>query len=249
VAVGLAQVGEFSFVLSELARHHGLMPEAGQNTLIAAAILSISLNPLLFRSLDKIERRLAASDWLWNAINVRAARRADRINGSAEPLPAAVTSDQQRLAIIVGYGPVGRAVDRLLREAGLATMIVELNADTVTELHSKNQAAVFGDASQAAILRQAGVDRASHLVVTLPQARQRTAVVAAARYLKPSLRILVRAHYLAERHELDQAGATAEVFEEGEAAVALARLVMTDAGADRERIDQSLRELRARLNL
>ena len=114
---------------------------------------------------------------------------------------------------------MGRSVHRLLRDAGLATVVIELNMDTVSELKRQGQAAIFGDASREAILEQAGVRHASHLVVALPYSADRAAVVVAARDLNPELHILVRAHYLREREELEQAGATAAVFEEGEAAV------------------------------
>lgn len=247
VAIGLAQIGEFSFVLSELARQHGLMPAAGQNVLIATAILSISLNPLLFRSLPKIEQRLKTIPWLWNLLNARAERKA-REQSLVEG-PSLGATDAKRLAIVVGYGPVGRTVVRLLADAGLQTVVIEMNVDTVAELKRNGQAAIYGDATRPAILSQAGVEAASHLVVTLPQSRVAVSIVAAARLLNPELRILVRAHYLAERDDLERAGATSAVFEEGEAAVALARLVLSDTGASREVVDRSLRDVRLRLIL
>ena len=78
VALGLAQIGEFSFILSELARKHGLMPESGHNVLVAAAIISITLNPILFRSLNPIEARLRRRPRLWTLLNGRAERRGAR---------------------------------------------------------------------------------------------------------------------------------------------------------------------------
>jgi CPA2 family monovalent cation:H+ antiporter-2 len=249
VAIGLAQIGEFSFVLAELARHNGLMPEAGQNTLIGTAILSISLNPMLFRSIPALERRLAGVPWLWRLLNARSERKAIATNADAEHRVSEIQHSGKRLAIVVGYGPVGRSVDQLLREADLDTVIIELNLDTVDELTREGRIAIYGDASRQAILKHAGVEQASHLVVTLPQAPLRAAVVATARTMNEQLRILVRAHYLTEREELEHAGATAAVFEEGEAALALARLVLADTGASPEAVDRSLQDLRLRLIL
>jgi len=248
VAIGLAQIGEFSFVLSELARQHGLMPAAGQNVLIATAILSISLNPILFRLLPTIEQRLRTIPWLWNLLNAKAERKAREQAHGEGPVHSAYDA-KKRLAIVVGYGPVGRTVVRLLGDAGLQTVVIEMNVDTVAELKRNGQAAIYGDATRPAILSQAGVEAASHLVVTLPQSRVAVSIVAAARLLNPELRILVRAHYLAERDDLERAGATSAVFEEGEAAVALARLVLSDTGASREVVDRSLRDVRLRLIL
>jgi len=247
VALGLAQIGEFSFILSQLAGAHGLMPEAGHNVLVAAAIISITLNPLLFRSLGKIEAGLRARPRLWSLLNAGAERRAGKINTSATAEVREHLTAGQRVAIVVGYGPVGRSVHRLLQEAGLATVVIELNMDTVSELHAQGQTAIFGDASREPILEQAGAREASYLVLTLPHSADRAAVVLTARNLNPTLRILVRARYLAERTTLEQAGATAAVFEEAESAVGLARLVLADTGANREAVEQSVRDLRLTL--
>jgi CPA2 family monovalent cation:H+ antiporter-2 len=249
VALGLAQIGEFSFILSEQARHHGLMPDSGHNVLVAAAIFSIALNPVLFRSLGSIEAWLRGRPRLWALLNGRAERRARETNACAAGQDGRREAAGGRLAIVVGYGPVGRSVHRLLSDAGLATVVVEMNMDTVSELKRRGQAAIFGDASRAAILEEAGLRRASHLVVALPYSAGRTPVVVAARDLNPGVRILVRAHYLREREELEQAGVTAAVFEEGEAAVGLARLVLADTGADREAVERKVRDLRLQLIL
>lgn len=246
VALGLAQIGEFSFILSELARKFGLLGDAGHNVLVAAAIISITLNPLLFRSMGSIEAWLRRRPRLWALLNARAERRAREINAAASA-EIGQRDAGSRGAIVVGFGPVGRSVDHLLREAGLQTAIIDLNLDTVAELTRQGRTAIFGDASHASILEQAGVPQASHLVLTLPHSAARAAVVTAARDLNRDLRILVRARYLGERDELEQAGATAAVFEEAEAAVGLARLVLAGTGASREVVERSVRDLRLRL--
>lgn len=246
VAIGLAQIGEFSFILSELARQHGLMPDSGHNSLVAAAIISITLNPLLFRSLPKFEDWLRKRPVLWRMLNSRAERRvasaALTASGPGEP-----AADGKRLAIVVGYGPVGRSVHKALQDAGLSTVIIDMNMDTVSALHRQGQQAIFGDAANQEILENAGVARASHVVVTLPDAAQRAAVVTSSRALSGSVRIVVRAHYLRERDELERSGASAAVFEEAEAAVALARLVLADTGIHRQAAEQKLRDIRLQL--
>jgi CPA2 family monovalent cation:H+ antiporter-2 len=244
VALGLAQIGEFSFILSDVARRHGLMPEAGHNVLVAAAILSITANPLLFRALPRIEAWLKAHPRLWGALNRRAEKRASVANQAAVSPPA---GDAARLAIVVGYGPVGRSVHRLLREANLSTVVIDMNMDTVATLGGEGQPAIFGDASRESLLEQAGIRKASHLIVTLPGSADRMAIVTAARSLSANVRILVRARYLREREDLEQAGATAAVFEEAEAAVALSRLVLTDTGTHRQAADRKIKDLRLRL--
>lgn len=249
VALGLAQIGEFSFILSELGRKHGLMTEAGHNVLVGAAILSITANPLLFRSLDGIERWARRRPRLWALLNARAERHARRVNAEVAGQVAGPAAGAGRLAVVVGFGPVGQTVDRLLRDAGLTTVVIDMNLDTVAELRRRGLAAVFGDASRVAVLDGAGVGRASHLVLTLPQSGDRAAIVAAARALNPRLKTFVRARYLRDRAELEQVGATAAIFEEAEAAVALAKLVLADTGAGRESIEAAVRDIRTRLIL
>jgi CPA2 family monovalent cation:H+ antiporter-2 len=226
VAIGLGQIGEFSFILSQVARHHGVFPEEGHHVLVATAVISITLNPLLFRAIPRMERGLRRMPRLWAILNARARRRMRAINA------AAGAASEKPLAVIAGYGPVGRVVDALLRDSGLETVVIDLNMDTVRALHERGRRAVFGDASRRDILEQAGVRQAVHLVVTLPQSAAAAPLVLAARELNPSLEIAVRTRYLRERDLLEQAGASAIVIEEGEAGLALARQVMRSRGMD-----------------
>ncbi len=138
--------------------------------------------------------------------------------------------------MVVGYGPVGRTVDRLIREAGVETVVIDLNLETVGALAAEGRLALYGDASHADILEKAGIARASHLVVTLPHSVNRGPMITAARQLNPSCRILVRARYLRERAELELAGADAACFEEAEAAAALAERLLRDLGRDESAI-------------
>ena len=247
VALGLAQIGEFSFILSELAGRHNLVSESGHSVLIAAAIISITINPLLFRFRMPLENWLRAKPKLWALLNGRADRRARAVNSQVGQQVDEHANSENPLAIVVGFGPVGRAVHRLLTDAGLETVVIDLNMDTVSELQSRGQAAIFGDASREAILEEAGMPHAAYLVLTLPDVAARSAVVIAAKNLNPSARVFVRARYLQERADLERAGATSAVFEEEEAAVALARLVLADTGAHRDVVEQKVRDLRLQL--
>jgi len=240
VAIGLAQIGEFSFILAQVASDHELLPPEGMHVLVATAMVSITLNPLLFRSLGRFERFVAGTPLLWKLLNARADRRAAAVNAAAR----AATAPDKPLAIIVGYGPVGRLVDALLRDAGMQTVIVDTNIDTARALAKSNRAAIFGDATRREVLDQAGVRRAVHLVVTLPRSEGRAGLVMAARELNPSIEVTVRARYLAERETLEQAGASTIVFEEGEAGVALARHVMERRGVDPATIEKLLSAVR-----
>jgi CPA2 family monovalent cation:H+ antiporter-2 len=245
VALGLAQIGEFSFILSDLARKYGLLAETGHNVLVATAIISITLNPLIFRCLPRIEKWITSRPRLQALLNGRFERRIRSTRLAADP---SLMSPRSTSALVVGYGPVGASVDRMLRHAGLETTVIDMNIDTVQRLMRAGRRAIYGDASQVEILRQSGVKSATHLVVTLPHSDQRAAVVKAARSQNADLRIFVRARYLRERLSLQQAGVSAAIFEEGEAAIALVRMVLEEVGADESTIARETRRIRTELS-
>jgi len=241
VALGLAQVGEFSFILGDLARQHRLLSDTGFSLLVACALVSIAVNPILFGALDRLEGALRASGWLWWLLNRVSAGRYAAAN---DETAAAIARASAPLAVVVGYGPVGRSVDEALRQAGTRTVVIDLNMDTVAEIRAGGRQAIFGDASHSDILKQAGAERASHLIVTLPHSVNRMPMIAAARQLNPGCRIFVRARYLRERDDLEQVGTSAVCFEEVEAAAALTSLVLADLGAGPARIEEHARRAR-----
>jgi CPA2 family monovalent cation:H+ antiporter-2 len=242
VAIGLSQIGEFSFILAQVARDHGLLPEEGMHALVASAMISITINPLLFRSIDRIERGVERVGGLYRLLDARHARRTKHLNDAGS---MKVRSDDRPLAVIVGHGPVGRLVDAMLRDAGMQTAIIDMNIDTVQTLASGGRPAIYGDATRREVLEHAGLRRASHLVVTLPHSEGRTTVVMTAREMNPEVEITVRARYLAEREPLLKAGANWVVYEEGEAGLALARRVLERRGLDEASVAKLLAAVRS----
>ncbi|MDB5294682.1 MAG: ybaL 1 [Phycisphaerales bacterium] len=228
VALALAQIGEFSFILSDLGRQSGLLDATGHNLLVAVAIVSITLNPLLFRQLPRVERWLKELPTLWRFMNRNAAKREAQMNADAGQIMSAASGP---VAVVIGYGPVGRTVDRLLRGRGLETVVVDLNMETVQAIGREGRAALYGDAFNVEVMHQA-MERATHLIITLPHhAAARNPLIASAKLINPAIKVFVRARYISEREDLEQVGADAVVFEEAEAAVALARQVLSDGGA------------------
>lgn len=228
VALALAQIGEFSFILSELGKHHGLVTDAGHNVLVACALVSITLNPVLMRYAGKAEDALKHWPALWAFLNRKTAKREQEINEAALK---SIESTTQPMAVILGYGPVGRKLDEILIQDNLATVVVDLNMDTILRLKREGRMALYGDAYNIEVMAQA-LGKATHLVITLPHSANRTPLIAAAKLINPEIKVFVRAHYIAEREELEQVGADAACYEEVEAAVALAKLVLADRGAD-----------------
>lgn len=241
VAIGLSQIGEFSFILAQVAGDNGLLPAEGMNVLVATAMFSITINPLMFRSLDAIERQVEKIGWLHRLLNRRHAKRTQDLNDDAS---AKVDGEERPLAVIVGYGPVGRLVDAMLRDAGLQTVVVDMNIDTVQTLAKAGRIAIYGDATRREVLDQAGIRKAVHLIVSLPHTEGRSAVVLGARELSSTVEITVRARYLAEREALTDAGANKVVFEEGESGIALARYVLEKRGLATTDIEKLLTAVR-----
>ncbi len=179
VAGGLAQIGEFSFIVGEMAAKLGLMPASGHNVLVAAAIISITLNPVIFRRMLAMEPWMSRWPWLARWLATRSEKRGAKVNEVA----AQRTEDPG--AIVVGYGPVGRTVTRLLSEFGINPMIVDTNVDAVLELQQRGQQGIFGDASRPDILEAAGISSSAYLIVTIPHAEISLRIIQAAREIAP----------------------------------------------------------------
>jgi monovalent cation:H+ antiporter-2, CPA2 family len=247
VAGALAQIGEFSFILSSEASRLDLIPKEGASVLVAAALVSIALNPLLFKGWTALEGALRGNARLWAALGRRSERRGRALNESGRALAA--EQGGRVTAVIVGFGPVGRTAAGLLASFGVRSVVVDLNIETISTISQGGGAAVYGDASKAEILEAAGIKRAKYLIVTLPDLAARIKVIMAARRLNAELKIFSRARYLTERESLERLGVTEVCYEEAEAAVGLAKLLLRGEGADEERIRESMARLRDSLAL
>ena len=245
VAVGLAQIGEFSFILGALGRKLGVFPAEGESVLIATAIASISVNPLLFRALTPIEDWLRSRRGLWKILNYRAEARGRAANAELTERREA----EPTRAVVVGYGPVGQTLTRILESFGIRPVIVESNVDTTARLTAEGKRAIYGDASQTEILQAAGVDRAKYLLVTLPDLAGRLPIIIAARQLNEEIRIFSRARYLAERPLLEEFGVAGACYEEAEAAVGLSELLLRAENAPPERLQAETDRIRAELSV
>ncbi len=243
VAGGLAQIGEFSFILAELAKSLKLMPGEGHDVLVAGAIFSISINPALFKGLLALEPWVQKHPRLARIVN----RGSEALGRDANAAMAEASAGSAVKAIVIGYGPVGQTVTRLLNEFKIDPTIIETNIDTVLELQRLGRRALYGDATRGALLQEAGIMTASYLVVTLPKTDIAVAVITAARALNPEIRVLTRARYLREREALEDAGATVISYDEAESAVGLAEVLLTEVQAPRDRIEAEVVRIRHEL--
>lgn len=224
VAVGLAQVGEFSFILAQGALALNLIPQDVYTVLVVCSLVSITINPGLFRSIPKMEAWLQRHPRVWGIMN----RKADAKAAKAHTGHGMIPPSGAPVAIVVGYGPTGRRVRAALAENGLEPIIIDTNVDTVNKLAGENRYTVYGDAAKREILHAAGIERAAYCVITVPDGDTTVSAAAMARAMNPTVRILVRARFLSEEPLLKNAGATGVAFEEAEIAEALTSLVLED---------------------
>jgi CPA2 family monovalent cation:H+ antiporter-2 len=233
VAVSLAQIGEFSFILAVLASSLGILPPEALNALVVGSILSITLNPVLYQRIDPTLRRLEK----WGLLPSK------RLDQSTVPEQTPGDSDR---VVVVGFGPVGQTIGRILRENGFEVVVIEMNIDTVQSLHGSGQQAIYGDASQREILHHAGVETAAGLIISASEV-DATEVVRAARELNPKIRILTRSRYLKETESLRRSGADAIFSSEGEIALSMAGYLMEQLGATDEQIERERDRVREEL--
>jgi monovalent cation:H+ antiporter-2, CPA2 family len=241
VAGGLSQVGEFSFILGDMAQSLHLMPGSGNNVLVAAAIVSISLNPLVFRRVLALEPVLVRNPLLAKWL----ASRSEKLGARANKVALERMRDPG--AVVIGHGPVGQTVTRLLAEFEIKPIIIETNVDVVLELQQRDKQALFGDASRPEILRAARLDAAAYLIVTVPQAEISLRIIQTAREVAPLVRIIARAEYINQADAFMQAGAAIIRYDESESAAALAEALLQDIDVPAERIDALVSSIRSEL--
>jgi CPA2 family monovalent cation:H+ antiporter-2 len=198
VGAGLSQIGEFSFIVGQSGLALGVLDETQYSLILAGAIVSITVNPWMFRLIDPIERSLKGRPRLWDRLNR---------HGPVTPRPAETLD---RHIVIVGCGRVGRHIAEVLGQIGVPHLVVEADASRARRLQERGTPVLFGDAANSEILGTVALDRARALVVTVPDDSAALMVVAAARRRvpSPSLHIIARASTWEGARHLKDAGAT-----------------------------------------
>jgi CPA2 family monovalent cation:H+ antiporter-2 len=241
VAIALSQIGEFSFILAALGKQLGIFPEAATNTLVAAAIITITVNPLLYRLADPFEAWASRHPRLWRRLS---ARSKGQLKPGAVPVS---TVDSSHRAVVVGYGPVGRTVTRLLRENEIEPTVVEMNLETVRRLRAEGKPAVYGDAKHRDTLKEAGLATADSLILSSDAMQASGEMIRMARELNPNIRVLARSAYVRDLPALRKAGAQGVFSGEGEIALAMTVAILRELGATPEQIDRERDRVQAEL--
>jgi CPA2 family monovalent cation:H+ antiporter-2 len=225
VAVALAHIGEFSFILATLAISMKIIPAEAMNALVVASVISITLNPLLYKGIDPLV------NWLEERKIIRPPKFVPPPSGAFQKDPG------KDLVIVIGYGPVGRTVCRILVDNNVQPVVIEMNIDTVLQLNAEGLQTIYGDATRAEILRSARIEEAAGLIISTSTPQAAT-IISAARELNPRIRILTRSTYLVESEALRKAGADAIFSSEGEVALSMTDFVMEQLGATDEQRDR-----------
>ena len=223
VGASLAQIGEFSFILAALGVSLGLLPEQGQSVIVAAALLSIAANPLVFAGLKPVHA--------WIRARSRLARRLERSGDPLAELPMSTgESYLSGQVVLVGYGRVGRRIAQALSAQGIPYVVAEQNRERVRELREKDIAAVSGDAADPAVLIQAHIAKASMLVIATPDTVSVRRMAEIARTLNPAIEIALRTHSEEEARLLTNENVGMVFFGEHELASAMTRHVLARRG-------------------
>ncbi|SUB72869.1 Inner membrane protein ybaL [Pluralibacter gergoviae] len=215
IAASLAQIGEFAFILAGLGMALDLLPQAGQNLVLAGAILSIMLNPVLFALLEKYLEKTETLD--------------------EQTLEEAIEEEKQIPVdicdhiLLVGYGRVGSLLGEKLIAQNIPLVVIETSRTRVDELRNRGVRAVLGNAASEEVMNLAHLDCARFLLLTIPNGYEAGEIVAAAREKNPHIEIIARAHYDDEVDYITERGANEVVMGEREIANTMLALLTTPA--------------------
>lgn len=228
VSASLAQIGEFSFILAGLGVVLGLLPPQGRDLILAGALLSITLNPLVFVGLDRISTWTRTQGGLLARLERRGGERLSTLSTDSGEGPSGHV-------IVIGYGRVGRVVERGLQGQGIPIVVIDQDRRRIEALRERGMQAVHGNATIPGVLEAAGADKARLIVIATPVGYQTRRVIELARTLNPDIDTAVRTHSEAEVAQLMQQGVGVAIMGERELAFGLVDYALRSLGVpDRE---------------
>ncbi len=227
-ALGVAQIGEFSFVLLKAGAEAGLLEGAAYQTFLAASILTMLATPFLIGLAPALGYRVGR----WTGI-------ADAPDAGAAELPPVSGH-----VIIAGYGLNGRNLARVLRAAGIPYRIIELNIESIRVGKKKGEPIIYGDGTRREVLHAAGIEGARVLVVAISDATATRRIAALAREMNPDMHIIVRTRFVSEMNGLYALGVQQVIPEEFETSLEIFARVLREYGLSRQYIQQQVEMIR-----
>lgn len=218
VAAGSSQIGEFSFILGQTGLALGLLEQGQYSLILAGALMSIMINPLMLRSVDLSERCLRRIRPLWRWL--------DRYGSAQAPIEESIAEH----VVIVGCGRVGKHIVEVLGHLHIPYLVIDSNIERLQNLAKKGVPTLLGDTANSEILTHAGLSRARMLVVTLPEEAATELTVAAARDLAPQLPVIARAATRAGVKRLSALGAQLVIHPELEGGLQVIRHTLLQLG-------------------
>jgi CPA2 family monovalent cation:H+ antiporter-2 len=227
-ALGIAQIGEFSFVLLKVGAEAGLLEGAAYQTFLAASILTMLATPFLIA----LAPALGYQAGRWTGI-------ADTPDTGAAELPPVSGH-----VIIAGYGLNGRNLARVLRAAGIPYRIIELNIESIQAGRKQGEPILYGDGTRREVLHAARIEAARVLVVAISDATATRRIAALAREMNPNLHIIVRTRFVSEMNGLYALGVQQVIPEEFETSLEIFARVLREYGLSRQYIQQQVEMIR-----
>jgi CPA2 family monovalent cation:H+ antiporter-2 len=232
IAVGLSQIGEFSFILGEAGLSLGMLDQDQVSLILAGALLSISINPLMFKLLGPLEAWLQRIPAVWERIN----RHAPPHDPRGEELTNHV--------VIIGAGRMGGRLAGVLETLHIPHLVIESNVDQVEELNRHRTITLFGDAANSEVITHAHLERAQALVITVPDESTSSMIAASARQLNPTLSIIARAATQEAGYHLARLGVQHIVLPEVEGGLELVHYTLSVLGFPLREIHETLDAVR-----
>jgi CPA2 family monovalent cation:H+ antiporter-2 len=220
-ALGLAQIGEFSFVLAKVGIADGLMSENEYQKFLAVSIISMVATPFLIMIAPRL------------SYFVQSLVKASQQDSSIHDTLAEAQLKESKHVIIVGYGLNGRNLARVLRAVEVPYIALEMNAETVSQAKAKGERIYFGDATRREVLSHVCIDQASVIVLAISDPTATRHTVYQAREMNPDIHIIVRTRYLAEMNDLMALGADEVIPEEFETSIEIFSRVLHKYGVSR----------------
>lgn len=235
-ALGLAQIGEFSFVLAKSGRSVGLLPDGDYQSFLAASIISMIATPFLIAFAPRFGM------YVQSVLRDGRSHKVD--NCEADDIDLTSSGGLQNHVVIVGYGLNGRNLARVLRSVDVAYVVLELNAEVVKRAKLEGEKINFGDSTRREVLRHAQIERAAALVLAMSDPQAARLTVKQSRRLNENLHIIVRTRYVSEINELFELGADEVIPEEFETSIEIFSRVLTRYGFARNVIESQIEAIR-----